>query len=119
MVQLFKALGNENPLRIIGLLRSGPLCVCEIEAILDTTQSNVSRHLMRLRNDGLVTFEKRAQWIYYSLHPFLTATHRPLFNYLAEQLDQTEIYQTDRQRLEAYRQSGLSCETLSAERLVR
>lgn len=58
MDNLFKTLSDENRLRIINLLRKGELCVCEIEAILDTTQSNVSRHLTRLRNEKIVIFEK-------------------------------------------------------------
>lgn len=113
MVDIFKVLADENRLRILNLLRKDELCVCEIEAILDTTQSNVSRHLTRLRNDKLVSFEKRAQWIYYSLHPEFIKDHRLLFDYLVHEMDQNEAYQADEKRLAAYRASSLTCETVT------
>ena len=47
-VQMLKALGDETRIRIVNILRDGPLCVCEIESILEITQSNASRHLSKL-----------------------------------------------------------------------
>ena len=39
---------------ILAILRSGPHCVCEMAAALDERQNNVSNHLARLREAGLV-----------------------------------------------------------------
>ncbi len=39
---------------IVRLLRDGPVCVCEMAAALDAGQNNVSNHLARLRDAGLV-----------------------------------------------------------------
>jgi DNA-binding transcriptional ArsR family regulator len=36
------------------MLRDGPHCVCELAAALDERQNNVSNHLARLRDAGLV-----------------------------------------------------------------
>ena len=36
------------------MLRDGPVCVCELAAALDVRQNNVSNHLTRLRDAGLV-----------------------------------------------------------------
>ena len=66
---MFKILGDINRLRIINLLLTLKLCVCELEVILDMTQSNVSRHLERLRNAGLVKSTKEAQWVFYQFDP--------------------------------------------------
>lgn len=61
MDNLFKTLGDKNRLRIINLLQKGELCVCETEAIPDTTQSNISRYLVRSKNGDIVVFKKKAQ----------------------------------------------------------
>ena len=39
---------------ILAMLRNGPHCVCEMAAALDERQNNVSNHLARLRDAGLV-----------------------------------------------------------------
>jgi DNA-binding transcriptional ArsR family regulator len=39
---------------ILAMLRKGPHCVCEMAAALDERQNNVSNHLARLREAGLV-----------------------------------------------------------------
>jgi DNA-binding transcriptional ArsR family regulator len=39
---------------ILAMLRGGPHCVCEMAAAFDERQNNVSNHLARLRDAGLV-----------------------------------------------------------------
>jgi DNA-binding transcriptional ArsR family regulator len=39
---------------ILAILRDGPHCVCEMSAALGERQNNVSNHLARLRDAGLV-----------------------------------------------------------------
>ena len=39
---------------IVRMLRDGPVCVCEMAAALGVQQNNVSNHLARLREAGLV-----------------------------------------------------------------
>jgi ArsR family transcriptional regulator, arsenate/arsenite/antimonite-responsive transcriptional repressor len=45
-----------DPIRasIVRLLRDGPVCVCEMAAALGSRENNVSNHLTRLRDAGLV-----------------------------------------------------------------
>lgn len=67
---LFKALGDETRLHIIGMLAAakGELCVCEIEAQIDhLSQPTISHHLRLLKEEGLVTAERRGTWVYYTL----------------------------------------------------
>ncbi|SMP41716.1 ArsR/SmtB family transcription factor [Anoxynatronum buryatiense] len=109
---LFKTLGDQNRLRMINLLRKSKLCVCEMEVILNTTQSNVSRHLARLRSENVITYEKKAQWIYYSIHEDFIKKHHLLFKYLEDFMDQEPLYQDDLKRLQEYESSGENCETL-------
>jgi len=65
---LLRALGDDTRLRIFALLTKAELCVCEIEDILDLSQSLVSNHLAVLRRAGLVESRRDAEdarWVFY------------------------------------------------------
>ncbi len=68
---LFKALGDDTRMEIVGLLASagGELCVCEIEPRFALSQPTISHHLRLLREAGVVTSERRGSWVYYALDP--------------------------------------------------
>ena len=107
---LFRALGDENRLRIFNLLRKGELCVCELEVILGSTQSNISRHLAKLRSEGIITYQRKAQWKHYRLEQQFADKNGLLCRYLDERLDQDEKFHKDLERLTKYKNSGLTCE---------
>lgn len=67
-LSILKALADETRLRIINLLYEGELCVCEIEKIVDASQTKISRHLIYLKNSGLVHVRRSAQWSFYSIN---------------------------------------------------
>lgn len=72
VAQFFKVLADEARLKILWLLfNNKELCVCDIMAALNTTQSKASRHLATLRHAGLVTDRKEGLWSYYSLSPLV------------------------------------------------
>jgi len=66
---LFKALGDETRLEMVGLLaaQGKELCVCELESHFDLSQPTVSHHLRILREAGIVSAERRGTWVYYAL----------------------------------------------------
>jgi len=64
---IFKALSDETRLKIMILLSAGELCVCDLERILATTQTKISRHLSVLKYNKLVKSRRVNQWVYYSL----------------------------------------------------
>ena len=64
---LLKALSNESRLMIMCLLSQGEMSVSEINEHVDLSQSALSQHLAKLRNDDLVTTRRESQVIYYSL----------------------------------------------------
>ena len=66
-VEIFKALADETRLRILNLLYERELCVCDVMAVLDISQSKASRHLISLKRAGLANDRRAAQWMYYSL----------------------------------------------------
>jgi ArsR family transcriptional regulator len=67
MEALFKALADETRLRILGLLLSGEVCVCDIHESLKIPQPKASRHLAYLRRSGLVDTRREGLWIHYRL----------------------------------------------------
>lgn len=67
--QLFKALGDQTRLKMIGLLKNRELCVCDFMGVLDLAQSTASRHLSYLKNSGWVVGRREGKWMYYQLHP--------------------------------------------------
>ncbi|MCI1822261.1 MAG: metalloregulator ArsR/SmtB family transcription factor [Megasphaera sp.] len=68
LVDILKALSDETRLRILNLLYEKELCVCDIMETLQITQAKASRHLIYMKNAGLVQDRKQAQWAYYSIH---------------------------------------------------
>jgi ArsR family transcriptional regulator len=68
--RFFKILADESRLKMLWLLLNRrELCVCDIMAVLEITQSKASRHLATMRNLGIVTDRREGQWSYYSLCP--------------------------------------------------
>jgi DNA-binding transcriptional ArsR family regulator len=61
-------IGDRTRAGILRLLSDGPHCVCEMAAALGERQNNVSNHLARLREAGLVRASRHrvdARWVYY------------------------------------------------------
>ena len=53
---------------VLAMLRDGPHCVCELSAALGERQNNLSMHLARLRDAGLIRralLETDARRVYY------------------------------------------------------
>lgn len=67
--RLFKALSDQNRLRILKMLQGKKLCVCEITAVLDLAPSTVSEHLKILESVGFIMGEKDGKWVNYMLNP--------------------------------------------------
>ena len=65
--QLLKALANERRLQVLCLLAGGERSVGELNALLDLSQSALSQHLARMREDGLVAARREAQSAYYRI----------------------------------------------------
>ena len=65
--RLFQALSDATRLRILGLLLTGEVCVCDIHESLNLPQPKVSRHLAYLRKAGLVETRRDGLWVHYRL----------------------------------------------------
>ena len=67
ILDITKALADENRLRILMALADRELCVCQIVELLGLAPSTVSKHMSILRQAGLVEARKRGRWMYYRL----------------------------------------------------
>jgi ArsR family transcriptional regulator len=68
--QLLRSIADRHRLRILNMLvtaKGEPICVCEFTAALDLPQPNVSYHLRKLVEHGLVVREPRGRYAYYAL----------------------------------------------------
>ena len=65
--ELLKAMSHPQRLRVLCLLVEGERSVGEINREIELSQSALSQHLAKLREEGLVTTRKEAQTVFYSL----------------------------------------------------
>lgn len=95
--KVFKALSDETRIRILKMLESRPLCVCEIQHVLKGSQPNVSHHLKTLSEAGLVESEKDGLWVAYRLpdRPE-SAFHAAALNLVRKSLAADERVRKDR-----------------------
>lgn len=64
---LFRAMGDTNRMRIVSLLMDHELCVHDITALLDMSQSAVSHQMRVLRQMRVVRSRKEGRHVYYTL----------------------------------------------------
>ena len=67
-VDFLKIISEENRMRILCILKSGPKCVCEIWPNLDLSQNLTSHHLSVLKEFGLVKSKKQGLKVFYELN---------------------------------------------------
>ena len=65
--RVFKAMGDENRLTILHLLKDGERCACKLQEALQISQPTLSHHMRILLDAGLVSARKDGKWIHYSL----------------------------------------------------
>jgi ArsR family transcriptional regulator, arsenate/arsenite/antimonite-responsive transcriptional repressor len=68
LLNYFKLLSDETRLRIMVLLYHKEFCVCQLTGITGIPQPNVSKHLGRLRDMGLVKDTRKELYTFYSLN---------------------------------------------------
>ena len=79
---MFRAFSDRTRLRILHLLKSGELCVCDLVRVIGSPQPKISRHLSYLRKAGLVLSRRDGLWMYYRLTPATGSFHKKLMECL-------------------------------------
>jgi ArsR family transcriptional regulator len=95
----FQALGDRTRLRILGLLATGEVCVCDIHESLDLPQPKVSRHLAYLRRAGLVEARKDGLWVHYKLAPLPDPVSRTVRDAVTHALGHVDAVKRDAKHL--------------------
>jgi ArsR family transcriptional regulator, lead/cadmium/zinc/bismuth-responsive transcriptional repressor len=67
MSMLFKMVSDSTRLKIINALFDRELCVCDLMAVTQMSQSAISHQLSKLKQTRLVKSEKRGKNVFYSL----------------------------------------------------
>ena len=116
LIEIFKALGDENRIRILNLLIRQELCVCEIETVLNMTQSNASRHLNKLKTAGVIISEKKSQWVYYRIDDKFIEENNLLYEFIKNKIVENTQLQRDVERLNKYKNSNFTCEQLREDK---
>lgn len=73
------------------------MCITDLEHILEFTQTKTSRHLIYLKNSGILTSRKYNQWVFYQIKDEVFDLIKQIFQFLRRdpvlEKDQ-QIYQT-------------------------
>lgn len=67
-IRVFKALTDENRIRVLELLCEGEQCACVLLDDLKIKQPTLSHHMKILCDSGLVVSRKEGKWNYYSIN---------------------------------------------------
>ncbi|WP_373521727.1 ArsR/SmtB family transcription factor [Aquiflexum sp.] len=96
-MRIFKALSEEPRVRILHLLQQNKeLSISDLEHILDFTQTKTSRHLVYLKNSGLVGSRRVDQWIFYYILEEVQEIILQIFKFIqkdANLIKDQEVYQ--------------------------
>ena len=65
--KIFKALADENRLRMLEILRGGEKCACVLLSDLQISQSTLSYHMKILCDSGIVVSRPEGKWMHYAI----------------------------------------------------
>ena len=67
LAELFKIFGDSTRIKILYVLFEAELCVCDIAAVLNMSQSAISHQLRTIKQARLVKNRREGKTVYYSL----------------------------------------------------
>ena len=105
---IFKALADVNRVRILKLLGSRKMCVCEIAFVLGVSQPAVSKQLKKIVKAGLIDNEQDGFWTNYFLSP-KNDYAKKLLKLLSAWLNNESIVKEDLQKAKKANREKLCC----------
>ena len=84
---VFKALCDENRVKIIRALQNGEKCACKLLQEINVSQPTLSHHMKILCDSGIVSGRKEGKWTHYSISPQGAMLAKEYLNSI------TELYQ--------------------------
>ena len=64
---MFKIFGDQTRVKILMALESGELCVCDIAAVMNMSQSAISHQLRVLKQSNILKTRREGKVVYYSI----------------------------------------------------
>ena len=96
--QIFKACADESRLRILHLIfTNGEMCITDLEKILEFTQAKTSRHLIYLKNSGILSYRRYNHWVFYQIKDEVGDIIKQIFQFLRKDTQLQKdllVYQT-------------------------
>lgn len=81
--QIFLACSEPSRLRILHLIMiNGEMCISDLERVLEFTQAKTSRHLIYLKNSGILSSRKLNQWAFYQAKDEVIDILKQMFEFL-------------------------------------
>ena len=81
--QIFKACADDSRLRILNLIfQNKEMCISDLEKILDFTQAKTSRHLIYLKNSGILSFRRYNHWVFYQVKDEVDEIVKQIFSFV-------------------------------------
>lgn len=112
-VRILKTLADENRLRLLLLLQTSELFVCQLMAVTGLSQSLVSRSMALLEREGLVASRRQGKHVFYRLNGALPPVGRAVMETLAASHPEGRPFASDRKNLELFCrrfQKGRACD---------
>jgi ArsR family transcriptional regulator len=103
LVAIYQCFCDRTRLRILQLLRSGPLCVCHFQEVLGEPQVKISKHLSYLKTHGLVAAQREANWMIYRLPKDPPSELKANLACLQDCVAEDGIFRRDAQKLKRLR----------------
>ena len=110
---MFRAFADPTRLRLLYLLGDGEHCVSDIIVILRVPQAKASRHLIYLRQAGLVDCRRQGLWSFYRLRAPRSLFHRKLLECLRQCFGSVPGLAADRRRAAELSRTGGCCPGLA------
>ena len=94
-LRIFKALSEEPRVLILHLLmQNKELSISDLELILDFTQTKTSRHLIYLKNAGLLGSRRVDQWMFYYILEEYVEILQQIFKLIQKDINLTKDQET-------------------------
>ena len=95
MHKLFKILGDENRYKVFTyLVKHGESCVCDLQALLDIKQANLSKHLSVMKKEDMLSTRQVGKYVHYSIKKEFMSEYQLLVSLVDEKEDYFEIDET-------------------------
>ncbi|MBI4833996.1 MAG: winged helix-turn-helix transcriptional regulator [Planctomycetes bacterium] len=110
LIDFGKLVSDPTRVKIIKLLSTQSMCVCELMDILKINQSCVSQHLAILKNHNLIDSRREGKWIVYGIRrKALNGYLKETASFFKKTLGKPPSFKTEYQRLAGLKNRGLLC----------